>query len=104
MAALQSQLARDWLSRHITGATPQITLPQLERLYWTKIVGATATAQIPHGQLEKMWLIAEIAARGGTVINYSSYANLWKTLVSAIGQTPTNRLAENKRIFYTFAS
>lgn len=103
--ATDTQLEREYYIRKIASATvsSQTTLSQLQRRYWASVVGAGVGSNMTLEQLQKAWLYKEIANRGGTPTG-GRVSDLWKTLVSAISQTPSVRQEENKRLFFKFAS
>lgn len=103
--ATDTQLEREYYIRKLASSSvgPQTPLSSLQRRYWSQVVGNVGT-NVSLPQLEYLWLLKEIANRGGTPTADQNTSSLYKILVSRISQTPSVRLTENKRLFFKFAS
>ena len=105
MAAFLDQIERDWLSRHVTGATPQMPLNQIRRLYYTTYLGALAISVTPNfslADLELQWMIKYLQT--AVVTPTSDYkSDLWKQMVLTTGKTPVKTINANRLIFFSNA-
>ncbi len=105
MAAFLNQIERDWLSRHVTGATPQMPIGQLRRLYYTSYLGVLGISVAPNvslADLEFQWMIKYLQT--AVVTPTSDYtSDLWKQLVSTTGKTPVKTINGNRLLFYSNA-
>ena len=87
----------------VTGATPNMPLNQIKRMYWTSQTGG-ADPSVGMGELEKRWLAKLISDNGGTVSNFKSIETLWKEAVAVLGLSPAPRMTENKKNFFSSIS
>lgn len=99
-----TQIEREYYIRKLASASvgPQTTLSQLQRRYWSQVVGGVGT-NVPLEQLRTMWLLKEISNRGGTAVSNED-SHLWALLAGLIGQTASKKQTENRRLFFKFAS
>ncbi len=101
-ASFLNQAERDFLSKHVTGATPQTPVGQLRRVYYSTYLGGD-NSKATLSELEFRWLNKYIRDNGGTPTDDYS-PTLWREVVSVIGKTPSNFLNDNRLTFYTNAS
>jgi hypothetical protein len=102
-ATFLNQLERNWLSRHVTGATPQMPIGQLRRLYYITYLGGTIPSHMGLADLESQWMNKYIRTAGNTPSSNQN-SDLWKNMVSAISKTPSKFLNDNKILFYSNAA
>jgi hypothetical protein len=73
-----------------------------DETYYYQVLGS-GTPNTQFDDLERQWLLKEIADRGGTPAGVKR-SELWKQLVAVIGGTPVNEMDQNRLIFFATAS
>lgn len=103
MAGFINQIERNWLARHVTGATPKMPIGQLRRLYYVTYLGGTIPSKESLADLEFQWLLKYLNTAG--VTPSSDYnADLWKQMASTTGQTPQRTQNGNRMLFFSNAA
>jgi len=91
------ELEYSWFAQRVGSSSSAISINELKRIYFqAQLSGATGSLR----DLEVQWLRKYISDAGGT----PSSTNLWREAVVASGGTPSNRLTENQRKFYSTVS
>ena len=99
MTVYINQLAREWISAKVPGATAKMPFNQLKREYYISVVGKVSPGTtLP--ELERRWLAAYITNKGGTPTPGGDLPVSWTDIVIQIGVVPSKYVNQNKILFY----